>query len=105
MLAIERRNSILERLQSEKRVVVSELSSCYGVSEETIRRDLEKLENDGLVIKSYGGAVLNEHSVFDLPFNVRKNKQIVEKHQIASLVSDIVRDGEAIMLAASSTSV
>ena len=105
MLAIERRNSILERLQSEKRVVVSELSSCYGVSEETIRRDLEKLENAGLVIKSYGGAVLNEHSVFDLPFNVRKNKQIVEKQQIAALVSDIVRDGEAIMLDASSTSV
>ncbi len=105
MLAIERRNSILEKLQSEKRVVVSELSSCYGVSEETIRRDLEKLENDGLVIKSYGGAVLNEHSVFDLPFNVRKNKQIVEKQQIAELLSKIVRDGEAIMLDASSTSV
>ena len=58
MLAIERRNDILERLQAEKRVVVSELSVIYQVSEETIRRDLEKLENDGLVIKSYGGAVL-----------------------------------------------
>ena len=54
---------ILERLQAEKRVVVSELSVIYQVSEETIRRDLEKLENDGLVIKSYGGAVLNEHSI------------------------------------------
>lgn len=105
MLAIERRNHILEKLQSEKRVVVSELSNYYGVSEETIRRDLEKLENEGLVIKSYGGAVLNQHSVFDLPFNVRKNKQIVEKQQIAELVSKFVRDGEAIMLDASSTSV
>ena len=54
MLAIERRNDILERLQEEKRVVVSELSAAYNVSEETIRRDLEKLENDGLVVKSYG---------------------------------------------------
>ena len=43
MLAIERRNEILERLQREKRVVVSELSRQYSVSEETIRRDLEKL--------------------------------------------------------------
>ena len=58
MLAIERRNRILEKLQKDKRVVVSELSRLYQVSEETIRRDLEKLENDGLVIKSYGGAVL-----------------------------------------------
>ena len=38
MLALERRNLILEKLQNEKRVVVSELSQLYGVSEETIRR-------------------------------------------------------------------
>ena len=47
MLAIERRNQILEKLQQEKRVVVSELSRLYQVSEETIRRDLEKLEMTG----------------------------------------------------------
>ena len=41
MLAIERRNLILEQLQREKRVVVSELSAYFSVSEETIRRDLE----------------------------------------------------------------
>ena len=46
MLALERRNLILEKLQNEKRVVVSELSQLYGVSEETIRRDLDKLEKD-----------------------------------------------------------
>ena len=103
MLAIERRNRILEKLQKDKRVVVSELSRLYQVSEETIRRDLEKLENDGLVIKSYGGAVLNEHSIFDLPFNIRKNQMIAEKQRIASMIADMVRDGEAIMLDASST--
>lgn len=105
MLAIERRNEILEKLQKEKRVVVSELSQHYSVSEETIRRDLEKLEKDGLVIKSYGGAVLNEHSIFDLPFNIRKNQRIVEKQKIAELTSSFVRDGEAVMLDASSTAV
>ena len=56
MLALERRNLILEKLQEEKRVVVSELSQLYGVSEETIRRDLDKLDKDGLAVKSYGGA-------------------------------------------------
>ena len=105
MLAIERRNDILERLQADKIVVVSELSAIYQVSEETIRRDLEKLENDGLVIKSYGGAVLNEHSIFDLPFNIRKNQKIVEKEKIARLIAGMVRDGEALMLDASSTDV
>ena len=43
MLAIERRNEILEKLQKEKRVVVSELSKVYGVTEETIRRDLDSI--------------------------------------------------------------
>ena len=75
MLALERRNRILEKLQEEKRVVVSELSSLFGVSEETIRRDLEKLEKEGLATKSYGGAVLNESTSIDMPFNVRKKGQ------------------------------
>ena len=61
MLAIERRNEILEKLQTDRRVVVSELSQIYEVSEETIRRDLDKLVNDGYAIKSYGGAVINEY--------------------------------------------
>lgn len=105
MLAIERRNAILEKLQVERRVVVSELSQLYNVSEETIRRDLEKLENDGYVIKSYGGAVLNENANVDLPFNVRKNRNVLGKQKIAAIVSEMVHDGENIMLDASSTAV
>ncbi len=57
-------------------VVVSDLSQLYEVSEETIRRDLDKLEKEGLAIKSYGGAVINEDVSIDLPFNVRKNQNV-----------------------------
>ena len=105
MLAIERRNEILEKLQTDRRVVVSELSQIYDVSEETIRRDLEKLVNDGYAIKSYGGAVINENVNIELPFNIRKNRNIVGKQRIAELVSRIVKDGDSIMLDASSTAV
>ena len=105
MLAIERRNSILEKLQAERRVVVSELSILYDVSEETIRRDLEKLENEGYVIKSYGGAVLNENANLDLPFNIRKNKNVIGKQKIADLISQTIYDGDYIFLDASSTAV
>ncbi len=90
MLAIERRNEILGKLQVERRVVVSELSQFYGVSEETIRRDLEKLVNDGFAIKSYGGAVINENANIDLPFNIRKNRNVVGKQRIAELVRKMV---------------
>lgn len=105
MLAIERRNAILEKLQIERRVVVSELSTLYDVSEETIRRDLDKLESEGYVIKSYGGAVLNENTNIELPFNVRKNKNVIGKQKIADLIAPMVRDGENIFLDASSTAV
>ena len=105
MLAIERRNAILEKLQAERRVVVSELSQIYKVSEETIRRDLEKLENDGFAIKSYGGAVINENANVDLPFNSRKKRNVISKQKIAEVISSRIKDGTSIMLDASSTAV
>lgn len=105
MLAAERRNLILEKVHENKRVIVSELSKEYEVSEETIRRDLDKLEEDGHVIKSYGGAVINEKSSIDLPFNVRWKANPEGKHRIAELVSREIEDGDHIMLDASTTAV
>ena len=72
MLAIERKNEILSILQKEQRVLVAELSTRYQVTEETIRRDLEKLEKEGFVKKTYGGAVLNKNSTIDMPLKIRE---------------------------------
>ena len=55
MLAIERRAQILDQLKKEKRVLINQLSVKFGVSEETIRRDMEKLEQEGFVTRTYGG--------------------------------------------------
>lgn len=104
MLAVERRNLILEKLQDEKKVVVSELSTLFDVSEETIRRDLDKLDKEGLATKSYGGAVLNENSSLDMPFNVRKKRNMQGKQIIADLVSGLVQEGEHIIVDPSTTS-
>lgn len=103
MLAIERRNGILEKLQTDRKVVVSELSAIYKVSEETIRRDLEKLEADGYATKSYGGAVINENFNVELPFNVRKNRNIIGKKKIAHIIKNMINDGEKLFFDASST--
>ena len=105
MLALERRNLILEKLQTERRVVVSELSQLYEVSEETIRRDLDKLEKEGLATKSYGGAVINENVSIDLPFNIRKNQNVGGKQKMAEIVAEMVQDGDHIFLDASTTAV
>ena len=66
MLAIERKNEILDKLRAEQRVLVSDLAAYYHVTEETIRRDLDKLEKEGYATKTYGGAVV---SVVENPGN------------------------------------
>lgn len=105
MLAAERRTLILEKLMDEKKVVVSELGELFGVSEETIRRDLDKLTKEGMAIKSYGGAVLNENNNIDMPFNVRKKKNLPGKQKIASLIAALIEDGDHIILDPSTTAV
>ena len=99
MLALERRNLILEKLQAEKRVVVSELSQLYEVSEETIRRDLDKLEKERLATKSY-----EDLSIY-LPFNIRKNQNVSGKQQMADIAASLVQEGDHIFLDASTTAV
>lgn len=79
MLAAERRNEILALLKEQGKVIVSDLSKKYDVTEETIRRDLEKLERDGFAERTYGGAVLKENEREDLPFLVRKRTNVEAK--------------------------
>lgn len=105
MLAVERRNLILEKLQEDKKVIVSELSQEFQVSEETIRRDLDKLDKDGLAVKSYGGAVLNENTSLDMPFNIRKKNNPAGKQKIAKIVETLIEDGDHIILDPSTTAV
>lgn len=105
MLAAERRKLILEKVHAEKKVIVSELSKEFDVSEETIRRDLEKLADEGHVVKSYGGAVINEIGSIDLPFNVRWKANAIGKQKIADLISQEIKDGDHIFLDASTTAV
>ena len=104
MLAIERKNEILATLQKEQRVLVSELAKKYDVTEETIRRDLEKLERDGFVKKTYGGAVLNKNTNVDLPLRIREKTNRQQKQKVAEIAASLIDEGDCIMLDASSTS-
>ena len=103
MLAIERRREILSRLNSSGKVLVAELAKDFGVTEETIRRDLEKLDAEGLVAKTYGGAVAKHNSALDLPYNVREGVNVTQKQIIAELSSSLIKDGDRLMIDSSST--
>ena len=104
MLAIERKNAILNKLRIEQRVLVSELAAHYGVTEETIRRDLDKLEKEGYATKTYGGAIWGNSTKTDLSYTIRNKTNVEAKTAIATLVSQLVRDGDHLMLDDSTTS-
>lgn len=103
MLAVERKNIIYSRLCENGRVMVNELASEFGVSDETIRRDLDKLEQEGLAEKFYGGAIKAENTFFDLPFHIRQSSNVPQKKRIAELVLSLINDGDYIALDSSTT--
>ena len=98
MLGIERRRKIMDKLNEERKVYVSELAKLFGVTEETIRRDLEKLEGKDLLRRSYGGAVLNEHTNDDISFVKRSTILSENKQAIAERAARLVSDGDTIMV-------
>lgn len=91
------------RLRNEKRVLVSELAEYYNVTEETIRRDLDKLEKEGYATKTYGGAILGNSTKTDLSYAVRNKANVEAKKVIANLVTDLIEDGDHLMIDHSST--
>lgn len=104
ILAIDRRNEILKKVQTDKSVKVPELSKLYQVTEETIRRDLEKLEADGHIKRTYGGAVLNESTNADLPASIRETTNTDGKNKIGMKASTYINDGATIIMDSSTTS-
>ena len=104
MLGIERRQLIMDKIQQEKKVYVAELSQLFSVTEETVRRDLEKLESENLLRRSYGGAVLNEQKASeDLSFLKRSTIHSEAKEYIALKARELISDGDTIMVDSSTT--
>ncbi len=103
MLPMERKNEILSRLMLDGKVVVSDLAEAFQVTEETIRRDLDKLEKEGLAKKTYGGATRSDNINVELPYTVRKQENVESKKAIAAKISDMISDGDCILLDASTT--
>ena len=96
MLAIERRNLIVERLRQDKVVSVHELALEFKTTEMTIRRDLALLEQDSLLTRSYGGAVFNEKVGYESEFLTRQSEDSDTKTLIAARAASLVTPGDSI---------
>lgn len=85
-------------------VTVVDLASHFGVSIDTVRRDLDQLDREGIVVRTHGGAV----SAMSVPgrdrgLDVRLQMQTAEKERIAALAADLIEDGSVVMLNAGTT--
>ena len=91
MLTEERRQAILERLDSDGKVVAAELSSSLAVSPDTVRRDLRELADAGLLRRVHGGSL--PPAVGGRPYAVRREQAPAAKAAIACATNRLFRDG------------
>lgn len=103
LFAHERRNRILEILQKKQRATVKELSETLGVSEATLRTDLNVLEKEGHLIRTHGGAMIDDHIPSENSFIERERKNRDEKLFIGRKATELIEDNQCILLDASST--
>lgn len=103
MLAVERQHRILDMLSQSRVVTTARAAKVLAVSEETVRRDFEKLEADGHLSREHGGAVRLDDSRRDLPLDRRETANVAEKEAIAQAALTQIQPGDTVFFDASST--
>jgi DeoR/GlpR family transcriptional regulator of sugar metabolism len=98
-----RRELIIEELRRNDEVTVSELSELLRVSDVTIRKDLQQLEDQGYLTRVRGGAVFSGRGQLELRFAARQQLGLEEKRKLAARAADYVRPGSTIFLDGSTT--
>ncbi|MEZ4866195.1 MAG: DeoR/GlpR family DNA-binding transcription regulator [Caldilineaceae bacterium] len=98
MYSAERRQEILTLLEQKSRVSVDQLAGHFGVSRSSIRRDLSQLHEDGLLTRTYGGAVALNGVCAETPFDERKVANFAEKDRIGKAAAALVQEEETIFV-------
>jgi DeoR family fructose operon transcriptional repressor len=93
-----RQRQIMEALRANPASRVSDLADEFGVSESTVRRDLTELENQGLVQRVHGGAIVEPGYASEPPFEVRQITHREEKALAGKAAASLVRDGITIFI-------
>lgn len=99
----ERREEIISIIQENGKVKVSELSERYGISEVSIRKDLELLEAEGHLSRVHGGAVGLNKLYVNMDLNERYRTNAIAKRRLAELASKFIEDNDTIMMNAGTT--
>jgi DeoR family fructose operon transcriptional repressor len=103
-LPAARQAKLIDLVRQRGQVTVGELVARFGVSSDTIRRDLTLLEGAGLIVRTHGGAVPADRMVNPITtLSSRMDKHVSAKQRIGAAAADLIRDGETLILNAGST--
>ena len=105
MFGEERRMIIMHTLEQRGSASVSELATRFGVSEVTIRKDLEKLAGSELIERTHGGAMLRRDRQFTLHYDLRGAELVGEKEAIGKAAAELVGAGETIIIDTGTTTI
>ncbi len=104
MLKEERHRSIINLLQEKGIIKVSDITNIINVTEMTIRRDLQDLENKGVLQRIHGGAQLNNSAILtELSHYEKQNINIDSKKDIARKIANLINNGDLIFLGIGTT--
>ena len=103
MLIYERQKNIIDFLKKKNPATVKQISRALFISEATVRRDVEKLQQAGYVERFYGGVALADCKSGVLPLARRENENSAGKEQIAHEAAKLVHDGDTVFIDSSST--
>lgn len=102
MLRAERLSLLLETLTARRSIDVAAMAGELGVSSATVRRDLRVLDEQGLLVRTHGGAVPSDVDL-ELPIRYRGSRRRTEKHRIALAAAALVEDGGVVGLTGGTT--
>lgn len=103
LLTEERRRAVLELVNRQGRVVISELSRHFRVSPVTVRADIAALSKRDLLVRSHGGAIKKTELSVDFPLEVKASQNHEAKVQIGIAAAALVREGQTVLLDSGTT--
>lgn len=98
MIAAERHQKIIELVVEAGQVTITEICELFNVSEMTARRDLSKLDREGLLRRVHGGAIRSLGRSYEPPFTARATKNLKIKQKIGLKAAELIVDGDSIAL-------
>ncbi len=93
-----RRRELVRLLKAGEEIANAELAERLGVSVMTIRRDLDALADDGVVLRTHGGALAAQRITFEFAFDERRRRNLPQKRRIGAAAADRVGKGQALFV-------